>query len=167
MDTARNGAGRLVEHANIQDGSLQLDSGRWRDQVFREYWLLKDLVRRNVKTGGIKSRRVLRSFLIAYAPGPYRVPVSGMYPPALECNLRLMFVSESKRALYSQAGRGIPGFVRQQHCLLRSAWQPLLLLRGAIVNRTYGTHKNLYIYLFLLNIFGPIYYAPPRNITSM
>lgn len=30
-----------------------------------------------------------------------------------------------------------------------------------IVNRTYGTHKNLYIYLFLLTIFGPIYYGPP------
>ena len=26
-----------------------------------------------------------------------------------------------------------------------------------IVNRTYGTHKNLYIHLFLLTIFGPIY----------
>jgi len=36
------------------------------------------------------------------------------------------------------------------------------LLRGAIVNRTYGTDKDLlYIYLFLLTIFGPIYYGPP------
>ena len=32
---------------------------------------------------------------------------------------------------------------------------------GAIVNRTYDTHKNLYIYLFLLTMFGPIYYGPP------
>ena len=30
-----------------------------------------------------------------------------------------------------------------------------------IVNKTYGTHKNLYIYLLLLTIFGPIYYFPP------
>ena len=37
----------------------------------------------------------------------------------------------------------------------------LLILRGAIVNRTYGTHKNLYTSLFLLPIFGPIYYGPP------
>ena len=35
------------------------------------------------------------------------------------------------------------------------------LLRGTIVNRTYGLHKNLYIDLFLLTIFGPIYYGPP------
>ena len=33
------------------------------------------------------------------------------------------------------------------------------LLRGTIVNRTYGTHRNLYIYLFSLTIFGPIYYG--------
>ena len=30
-----------------------------------------------------------------------------------------------------------------------------------IVNTTYGTLKNLYIYLFLLTIFGPIYCCPP------
>jgi len=35
------------------------------------------------------------------------------------------------------------------------------ILRGTIVNRTYGKHKNLYICLFLLTIFGPIYYGPP------
>ena len=35
------------------------------------------------------------------------------------------------------------------------------LLRGTTVNSTYGTHKNLFIYLFLLTIFGPIYYGPP------
>ena len=35
------------------------------------------------------------------------------------------------------------------------------LLRGIMVNRTYGTHKNLYISLFSLTIFGPIYYGPP------
>ena len=32
---------------------------------------------------------------------------------------------------------------------------------GTIVNRTYGTHKNLYISPFLLPILGPIYYGPP------
>ena len=37
----------------------------------------------------------------------------------------------------------------------------VVLLRGTIVNRAYGTHKNLYISLFLLAIFGPIYYDPP------
>ena len=38
---------------------------------------------------------------------------------------------------------------------------PPLLLRGTIVNRAYGRHKNQYIYLFLLTIFCPIYYGPP------
>ena len=35
------------------------------------------------------------------------------------------------------------------------------LLRGAIVNRTYGIHKTLYISPFLLTTFGPINYGPP------
>ena len=34
-------------------------------------------------------------------------------------------------------------------------------IRGTIENRTYGTHKNLYISLFLRTIFGPVYYDPP------
>ena len=34
-------------------------------------------------------------------------------------------------------------------------------LRRTIVNRTCGTHKNLYVHLFLVTIFGPIYYDPP------
>ena len=34
---------------------------------------------------------------------------------------------------------------------------------GDQVNRTYGTHKNIpvYIFLFLPTIFGPIYYGTP------
>ena len=35
------------------------------------------------------------------------------------------------------------------------------LLREAIVNRTYGRRANPYIHLFLISIFGPIYYGPP------
>ena len=38
----------------------------------------------------------------------------------------------------------------------------LLILRGAIDSRTYGSHQNLYIYLFLRAIFGPVYYGPPK-----
>ena len=38
---------------------------------------------------------------------------------------------------------------------------PHTLLRGAMVNRTYGTQKKTYIYPFLLTIVGPIYYGPP------
>ena len=37
----------------------------------------------------------------------------------------------------------------------------LLIIRGTILKRTYGTHKILYKYQFLLTIFGPIYYGPP------
>ena len=36
-----------------------------------------------------------------------------------------------------------------------------LLLPGTILNRAYGTHKNLYISGVFVTIFGPIYYAPP------
>ena len=36
-----------------------------------------------------------------------------------------------------------------------------LFLRGTIVIRTCGIHKNLYIYPLLLTIFGPINYGPP------
>ena len=41
---------------------------------------------------------------------------------------------------------------------------PLLdqgLLRGTIVTKTYGAHKNLHISLFLSTIFGPINNGPP------
>ena len=37
----------------------------------------------------------------------------------------------------------------------------LVVLRGTIVNRTCGIHKNLCIRLFLRTIFGPINYGPP------
>ena len=37
----------------------------------------------------------------------------------------------------------------------------MLTLRGGAVNRTYDLHKNLYVYLFLLTTFGPIYSDPP------
>ena len=34
-------------------------------------------------------------------------------------------------------------------------------LRGTILNRTYGKHEKLRIYLFLLAVFGPIYSGAP------
>ena len=37
----------------------------------------------------------------------------------------------------------------------------LPIIPGTILNRTYGTQKNLYISLFLPTISGPIYYDPP------
>ena len=43
-----------------------------------------------------------------------------------------------------------------------SDFDPSILLRGTILNRTYGTDKKLYISLFLPTIFGPIYYGPPK-----
>ena len=43
---------------------------------------------------------------------------------------------------------------------------PPYYYRGGILNRTYGTHKNLYITLFLLTILvvGPIYYWSPVTV---
>ena len=37
MDIARDGAGRLVQHANRQSCCLQLDSGRTLDQIIRYF----------------------------------------------------------------------------------------------------------------------------------
>ena len=39
----------------------------------------------------------------------------------------------------------------------------LRLLRGTILNRTYGPHKNRYISLLLPTIFGPVCYGPPQE----
>ena len=39
----------------------------------------------------------------------------------------------------------------------------LTLLRGTVLNRTYGTHKNLYIDLFLLSTFLALFTMAPRN----
>ena len=36
-----------------------------------------------------------------------------------------------------------------------------LVLRGGIVNRTYGIHNKVYVSPFLLTIFRPINYGPP------
>ena len=56
-----------------------------------------------------------------------------------------------KRALLSSVVRAIP-----RRC------DRLILLRGAIVNRTYGIHKNLYIQPFLLtdNIWSYLLWSP-------
>ena len=44
---------------------------------------------------------------------------------------------------------------------LWGAETPVLILRGTIVNRTYGIQQNLYIQPFLRTIFGPTNYGPP------
>ena len=44
----------------------------------------------------------------------------------------------------------------------RRATPNRLLFRGGVLNRTYGTHKNLYISLFILPLFGPLYYGPTQ-----
>ena len=45
MDTAQDGAGRLVEHANRQRCCLQLDSGRLLDQIIRDFVILEIIAR--------------------------------------------------------------------------------------------------------------------------
>ena len=44
MDTARNGADRLVEHANRQDGCMLLNNGRSLGQVFRDFSRFHELI---------------------------------------------------------------------------------------------------------------------------
>ena len=60
------------------------------------------------------------------------------------------------------SGRGVTThFWQQTHCQTSSSLFCCCcaLLRGIIVNRTYGKYKNLYISLFLPTIFGPVYYV--------
>ena len=48
------------------------------------------------------------------------------------------------------------------HCAFGGMVQVGVLLRGTIVNRTYGACKILYISLFLLTMFGSVCYGPPK-----
>ena len=48
MDTARDGAGRLLEHANRQSCCSQLDSGRSLDQIIRDFLILEFIARRRI-----------------------------------------------------------------------------------------------------------------------
>ena len=60
------------------------------------------------------------------------------------------------------------GFVTAGCCCLRNVPTSCRrgILRGTIVNRTYGAHKNLYISLFL-TILGPINYGSPHSIVHV
>ena len=48
MDTARDGAGRLVEYANRQSCCLQLDGGRSLDQIIHDFVILEFIARRRI-----------------------------------------------------------------------------------------------------------------------
>ena len=48
------------------------------------------------------------------------------------------------------------------HIYLQSAATTGRSITGSLINRTYGGHKNLYINIFLITIFGPTYYRPPK-----
>ena len=80
----------------------------------------------------------------------------------LESNLGYMRSAVQKLRAHSRGDKLLKISVRTRLAAkeeLVSAWY---LLRGTIVNRTYGTHNNLpYISLFLRTTFGPIHYAPP------
>ena len=48
MDIARDGAGRLVEHANRKSCCLQLDSVRSLDQIIRDFVNLEFIARQRI-----------------------------------------------------------------------------------------------------------------------
>ena len=67
-------------------------------------------------------------------------------------------VAESSRV--PKGARGLLEMTGTHSCCYSDdVWSTIT---GAIVNRTYGTLKNLCISLFLLSIFGPIYYGFPK-----
>ena len=61
-------------------------------------------------------------------------------------------------------GQGFPDLagLPEQLFLAAPSLRPWVLLPGTMVNRTYGTHKNIYVYPCLLTTFGPIYYGPSK-----
>ena len=64
MDTAREGAGRLVKHANRPGCCLKLDSGRSQDQIRRHFLILKFIARQTANRGireSMKQRRRRRT----------------------------------------------------------------------------------------------------------
>ena len=64
MDTARNGAGRLVEHANRQSCCLQLDIGRSLDQKIRDFvWVYKSCMKR---TAGFSEQRAVTEYRVRH-----------------------------------------------------------------------------------------------------
>ena len=70
---------------------------------------------------------------------------------------------ETKRAnsLLAMKKQAKKGTGRREKNRLCDIGSELRLMRGAILNRTYGTHKNLHVSLFLQTAFGPVYYGPP------
>ena len=61
----------------------------------------------------------------------------------------------------ARGGSGRPVLVRKRGGAPSSGTLVLRgkILRVTLINRTYGTHEDLDTYLFLLTIFGPIYYG--------
>ena len=52
-------------------------------------------------------------------------------------------------------------FHKQGVYIIRRVGRKYMILRGNLVNRTYGKNKNLYISVFFTTIIGPVYYGPP------
>ena len=68
-------------------------------------------------------------------------------------------INSSRNEFPEQELRPLVSWEFQANLLTNKHWP---LLRGAIVNRTYGRHKTLHNSLFFLTTFDPIYYGPPQ-----
>ena len=107
---------------------------------------------RAIKEPGNRINYSISSFLSPIQPG--RPPESCTHVEELKLQYFMCSVGPTRGLLVSSVkGAGVDTDL--------TLLLIVTLLRGAILNRTYGTHKTLYISLFLLTIFGPIYYAPP------
>ena len=72
------------------------------------------------------------------------------------------FVVPPSAAVVARSNRGVSQY-QPQYQLHTTVW---CLLRGTIANTTYGTHKKLYISLFLPTVFGSILLGSRRNRTA-
>ena len=95
----------------------------------------------------------------------YTYDIRFFYPPPTEYQVSYIVYTGNTAVVYmfqSDLGRTYRGITTSSFRIAAvPRYAHVQYLRGTIVNRTYGIHKNLYISLYSLTMLGPIYYGPP------
>ena len=121
-------------------------------------------------------------YTMSYSSSTFHPQVIGILsqrrPPTVSNWLQLVMTTSGRLALfcfapaieYTPDQYSTKGILRSIIIILFAIRQCVqccskqLLLRGTMVNRAYGVRKNLpgiYLPIFLVTLFGPIYYGPP------
>ena len=100
-------------------------------------------------------------YIFLFSASLYSLGSGELAPPSFRCKARLRGADSTGLRIDTYVGRStwtdvfFP--VMDGRCFAL-----LTLLRGTVVNRTYSTHENLYMYPLFLTILGPIYCGPPQ-----